>query len=341
MSVPVSIAQEWSGTPGFEKIHEAYGATLAPVIAREVNVPETMGIALSRLMQEKFISPRDPLTIVKAIVDSEIDADRIDSIRRDGLLAGGEYGNYDIKRLCDSVFIEEDDEGWLIAYSEKALTSMEALLLDRYRIHVWIHFHHRVVAMKILVRFLIEKALERSLITKEHFDPAKREQFALRDDPWLWNVLREIDTQGDITIEMIKRAVLFREKVNVLNLWKGRITYRELWDQVKRRARVDTVDYGLLEVYVNHLREKMHVTILKFDVPFKPLSNRATFIYSEKERKLSGKSLIDVSRLIADLRPIWEDEPQEFLLLVGENCTAEVHRLTQEWITATAEWITR
>jgi HD superfamily phosphohydrolase len=48
---------------------------------------------------------------------------------------------------------------------------MEALLLDRYRIYEWVHFHHRVIAVKMLVRFLIEKALGLTMITKEHFSP--------------------------------------------------------------------------------------------------------------------------------------------------------------------------
>lgn len=227
------IAEEWTGVSGHDKLHEAFGATLIGNLASGVR-PETTHTALVRLMVEKDIPLADPLYVVKSLVASEIDADRIDFVQRDGLLAGGEYGHYDIRRLCDSVFIEQDESGWFITYSEKALTSMEALLLDRYRIYVWIHFHHRVVAMKLLVRFFLRKALELGIIRKEQFDPARPDEFALRDDVWLWNMLREMGTGGDATLEMVKRAVLFRDKRNILTLWKQRPAYHVLSEAEKR-----------------------------------------------------------------------------------------------------------
>ncbi len=331
-----TLTQEWTGVTKFKKLHEAFGAVIIKQMIADLSIPESLGKALTRLMTEKIIDSRDSLSIVKSVVDSEIDADRIDSTQRDGLLAGGEYGNYDTRRLCDSVFTEEDEEGWLIAYSEKGLTSMEALLLDRYRTHVWIHFHHRVVAMKILVRHLIEKALEQGLIAKEQFNPANKEEFALRDDVWLWNILRETDTTEGSMLEMTKRAVFFREKRNVLNLWKGRLAYHDLQDQVKRKARVGVVDTGLFDLYLHELRQQLQVTVLGFELKFMPISNRATFLYSEKERKLTGKSLIGVSRLIADLDSIWKAEPQEFVMLVGDNCLANAGQLTERWIDVAA-----
>lgn len=232
------------------------------------------------------------------------------------------------------------EEGWLIAFSEKALTSMEALLLDRYRTHVWKHFHHRVVTMKILVRHLIEKALEQGLITKEQFNPAKKEEFALRDDVWLWNILRGLETSNDATAEMIKRAVLFREKKNVLNLWKGRISYHEMWDKVKKRARVNIIDLGIFELYMGHLKVQMQVPILSFKIPFKAVSERSTFIYSEKRKELTGKSLVDVSHLIENLEPIWKSEPQRFILFVDKDIVASAIQRTQQWIDFTAQWLT-
>lgn len=337
----VGPAEDWTGISGFEKLHEAIGAVIVKQVIVDLSLPEALGKTLARLMTEKVINPRDPLFIIKAVVDSEIDADRIDSTQRDGLLAGGEYGNYDTRRLCDSVFIEEDKEGWLIAYSEKALTSMEALLLDRYRTHVWLHFHHRVVTTKILLRHLIAKALEQGRISKEQFNSAKKEEFALRDDVWLWNILREMDPARDPVLEMIKRAVFFREKRNVLNLWKGRLTYHDLQDQVKTKARVDVVNIGLFDLYLHELRQQLQVTVLGFELPFEAISNRATFLYSEKERKLIGKSLVGVSRLIADLDSIWKDEPPNNILLVGENCLANTGQFIGQWVDVTASWVSR
>ena len=96
---------EWTGFEGFEKPHEAFGATLTRRLIRDIKIPKDMGDCLLRLMGEKDLPQSNPLHIAKSVIDAEIDADRIDFVQRDGLAAGGEYGNYDVRRLCDSVFI--------------------------------------------------------------------------------------------------------------------------------------------------------------------------------------------------------------------------------------------
>ena len=99
------VVEEWTDIKGFEKLHEALGAVVAKKIIEDVRVPDFISGSLLRLMTEKDFSPTDPLSVAKSVVDSPIDADRIDFTQRDGLLAGGEYGHYDTRRLCDSVFI--------------------------------------------------------------------------------------------------------------------------------------------------------------------------------------------------------------------------------------------
>ncbi|MBI1755459.1 HD domain-containing protein [Candidatus Azambacteria bacterium] len=334
--------REWSGQSGFQKLHEAFGALLIERLTRDISLPGSLQGALERLMTEKNIPRTDPLSVVKAIVDSEVDADRIDFVRRDGILAGGEYGNFDVRRLCDSVFMEQDRWGWRIGYSEKAITSLEALLLDRYRSYAWIQFHHRVVAMKTLTRFLIVKALERGLITKEHFNPAELYEFALRDDVWLWNVLRSMEP-GDETTGMIQRAVFYREKKHVLNLWKNRPAYHALRRQVEQSAGVRKFNYEPDEAYKMELGNHLGVRALMFFVEFKPKEEKTVPLYSERDKKLTGKDLADedVSMLVAGLEKIWKGEPQEFIFLVGNDVTERAEELKQKWVAFTAQWVER
>lgn len=333
------VVEEWTGTRGFGKLHEAFGAAIVPKVVRDIRLKEPLKSTLIKLMTEKELPFKHPLSVVKQLIDFDIDADRIDFVQRDGLLAGGEYGHYDIRRLCDSVFIEEDKEGWVVAYSEKALTSMEALLLDRYRLHLWVHFHHRVVAMKMLVGFLIETALAQKLITKEHFNPAKSTEFALRDDVWLWGVLREMPTSGDETLKMVKQAVFQREKRNTLNLWKTRLGYHALRGKAAEKARVDTLEIKDLPAYCHYLSQCLRVHVLGFKPPFRALSKKRVMLYSEEKRGLTGKEIREVSRLIASLEKLWEDDPQYFFLFVAENVRARRTKLRNRWIKETAEWI--
>lgn len=334
----VKTVEEWTGVIGYEKLHEAFGAAIVKMIVRDLRLSRSMRNALVTLMTEKVLPPDHPLSVVKTLVDSDIDADRTDFVQRDGLLAGGEYGHYDIRRLCDSVFVERREERWIIAYSEKALTSMEALLLDRYRTHVWIHFHHRVVAMKMLVRYLIGKALERRIIRKEQFDVTDAEAFTMRDDVWLWSVLRSMEADNETT-RMIQRAVFYREKRNVLNLWKTRPAYHALHKAAGDRVDAAVAKVEDLDAFRSHLSRHMGVPALLFEVEFRPLSRRAVPLYSEAEKKLTGKHLLEVSRLVADLEAIWKDEPQYFILLVGRNVRARAKRLIERWIRLAADWI--
>jgi len=100
-----AVCGDWFGGKGFAKLHEAAGAVLPEIILREANVPEAITQTVVQLMGSKKVDPAEPRRPMKLLIDFEIDADRIDSTARDGLLAGGEYGNFDIDRLCRSVFL--------------------------------------------------------------------------------------------------------------------------------------------------------------------------------------------------------------------------------------------
>ena len=333
--------EEWTGVKGFGKLHEALGAVIAKKIIDDVKISNVISGSLLRLMTEKDLLPTDPLSVVKSVVDAPIDADRIDFTQRDGLLAGGEYGHYDTRRLCDSVFIEQDENGWLIAYSEKALTSMEALLLDRYRIYEWVHFHHRVITMKMLVRFLIEKALELKIVTKEHFNPQNVGEFSLKDDVWLWNVLRNIPPEDKYT-KMVQRAVFYREKGNILNLWKTRPYYHALQAKVAEKSRrVLPLRFDRPVSYQGYLSSVrgMDMPALIFEVEFAPVGEKVIHLYSEAEGRLTGKNLAEVSKLVSGLQVIWNDEPQYFVLLVESNIKHKAKQLTEKWINLTTDWI--
>lgn len=337
-SYPQTIV-EWTGFEGFEKPHEALGASLTKRIAKDIRLSNVMSDSLLRLMGEKTLPLNNPLYVVKSVVDAEIDADRIDFVQRDGLAAGGEYGNYDIRRLCDSAFIEQRSDNWVVAYSEKAITSMEALLLDRYRTYTWVQFHHKTVEMKVLTRFLIQKALEMRLVTKEHFNFEKAKEFALKDDVWLWNVLRNMES-ADKTVKMVQEAVFYREKKHVLNLWKTRPVYHRFEDEIKTKTHRDTADFDRNNAYEVRLNETMKVAALVFDLEFfKPVGEKATYLYSESQKKLTGDTLVGISRLVASLESIRKNEPQYFIILVGHNAKMRAEKLAKQWVDATADYL--
>ncbi len=332
---------EWSGFEGFEKPHEAFGAALTKKLIKDIKIPKDMGECLLRLMEEKDLPQSNPLHIAKSVIDAEIDADRIDFVQRDGLAAGGEYGNYDVRRLCDSAFIEQLGDNWLIAFSEKAITSMEALLHDRYRTYTWVQFHHKTVEMKALVRFLIQKALEMGLINKEHFNFENAKEFSLKDDVWLWSMMRSMKSD-DKFVKMVQEAVFYREKKHVLNLWKTRPVYHHFQDQVVAKTH-SAAKVEASSSYADHLNQSMNALALVFNLGFfKPVvldPEKQTRLYSEPQKRLTGETLIQASKLVEHLPVVRAHEPQYFVVFVGHNVRMRNEKLAQQWINVTADWI--
>lgn len=239
------------------------------------------------------------------------------------------------------MFIEQDENGWLIAFSEKAISSMEALLLDRYRTYAWIQFHHKVIGMKMLVRFLIRKALELGAVKKEDFDIRNVKDFVLRDDVWLWNVLRNMKPDDHVTA-LVQKTVFYRQKGNILNLWKTRPVYHDFQEQLRKGTRSDVVKPFIDDSYKKYLDEEIKIKTLIFELRFfKPVGRQSTFLYSESAKKLTGDTLLKVSELVASLERIWKNEPQYFVLFVGNYISARTQELRNQWVDLTINWINK
>jgi len=335
-----SMTTEWFGESAFTKPHEALGAILVRGIVRDVPMRPAVARCLLTLMTEKSLPASHPLYPLKMLVDSDIDADRIDATARDGLLAGGEYGNHDIDRLSSSMFLDEVHGVWCLAYSEKAVSSMEALLFDRYRTHVWIHFHHRVVAANLLVEVLVGSLLDRNILRKEDFNP-EGDDFLYRDDIWLWGLIRNADFSGDPLMERVRTALLAREKKHMLTLWKDRIKFRDMDDEVRRRAMKPHFVHKILlsPQYRQYMSEMTGLLTLVYKPPFGVEIERNIALYSEKSKTLTAKYLGETSKIIQNLQGLWENEPQYHVVLFGDIKPKEREKYEREWIDATAKWV--
>src|SRR3989338_220758 len=334
------IVTAWFGPSRFTKLHEAFSALMIQRIAQDVAMPEHIHKALLRIMTTKVLEESDILYVVKSIVDSQIDADRIDFVARDAKLTGGEYGNHDINRLCTSVFIDKDHRGWHVAYSEKAIPSMEALLLDRYRAYAWIFFHQKVATMKMFMQFLIGVLFERGIITPSTFTNVTTDNLLLLDDIWLWGLILSLDAQGDTTIEIAKRAILFREKANFTNLWKNRPQFHERNARIKKAQGARGEDKY---EYVRHIEEKIGIRIFTFETGIEAIKDKPKIpLYSETGKGgITGQTLEDVSCLVASLNKIASEEPEYYRILVAPDIGKEANKKREEYFRGMEDWYAR
>jgi hypothetical protein len=93
------------------------------------------------------------LGILRKIISSQLDADRMDYLRRDAYLTGVPYGNVDVDRVVMNLRIRRDKVGqYEIAIHERGLAAVEDMLDARYKMYKWLYSHHMVVALDELLR---------------------------------------------------------------------------------------------------------------------------------------------------------------------------------------------
>jgi HD superfamily phosphohydrolase len=154
--------------------HETNGATIV-----EQFLPAHLGVqgeeaavlgVVAHLAKKGSKPPA--LAALKELVDSVIDVDRMDFVLRDGRNSGSEFGRYDVQRLVGSFRVHVDEikagvpQSILIRPLHKALSSIESLIQERYKIYRWVLFHHRVMQSRALMRFVMQQTR-----SDPNFDP--------------------------------------------------------------------------------------------------------------------------------------------------------------------------
>lgn len=198
--------------------------------------------------------PGRALFAIKQLVDAVIDADRMDFVARDGKTSGSEFGTYDIDRLVESFrlfIVAAPKKSIFIRPSDKALSAIESLLQERYKIYRWVHYHHRVMQAKALMRFALRKLTKEMPATVFSFD----HYIGSTGAPHAWAFLGDsyVDQQlerqllaleatektlqpGEQRMLLVLRCLLRRNRL-ALPLWKRKEHYSLGHDSVESFVR--------------------------------------------------------------------------------------------------------
>lgn len=123
--------------------------------------------------------------VLRQIVSSECDADRMDYLQRDSFYSGVNYGKFDADWLIDNVTPVEREGAVFLGIKSRAIFSFEDFLLSRYHMFATVYLHHTpVIFEKMLARYFEEAQGEFDL-------PADVERYAYLDDMDLWHTLRK------------------------------------------------------------------------------------------------------------------------------------------------------
>jgi uncharacterized protein len=125
----------------------------------------------------------DYAPMLRQIVSSECDADRMDYLQRDSLYSGVNYGKFDADWLIDNVVAVEHEHQVFLGIRSRAIFSFEDFLLSRYHMFATVYLHHTpVIFEKMLSRYFDD--------TREFALPADIEAYIQIDDMDLWTTLR-------------------------------------------------------------------------------------------------------------------------------------------------------
>ncbi len=135
-------------TPLLEKAGRNFGFTplhIASLIDPRLEVPDDF---FSESMGGKKISFHP---ILRQLISSELDADRMDYLRRDSLHAGVSYGQFDFDWLVGSLTSHVKEGCCYLALQHRALYSFEDFLISRFHMFLMVYFHYKSVVFDAML----------------------------------------------------------------------------------------------------------------------------------------------------------------------------------------------
>ncbi len=83
--------------------------------------------------------------ILKQLISSELDADRMDYLRRDSLHAGVSYGQFDFEWLVSNLTSSISEGKAYLTLEHRALYSFEDFLISRFHMFLMVYFHYKSI----------------------------------------------------------------------------------------------------------------------------------------------------------------------------------------------------
>ncbi len=193
-------------------------ATHEGITCRIVRADEEVNSILGEAADDvAAILSEDRNGILHQIVSGNIDADKIDYLRRDSYHTGVAYGNFDLERVLHTLrktrktrVMQRED----LAVHEKGLDAIESFRLARFLMHAQVYYHHTNVAANGMLQRAIRVAIRDHIVDAEKLR-IRRSDFlehylALDDTRLLAHVLTRQDSTAADLVGRLERRDLFK-----------------------------------------------------------------------------------------------------------------------------------
>ncbi len=230
----------------------------------------------------------DYAPLLRQIVSSEVDADRMDYLLRDSFFTGAAYGTYDLNWLIENIGAHVHDGRAELALGSRAIIAFEDFLLSRYHMFLTVYYHRTPICFDRMLRNYFEEA------PGEYEIPADPAAYLACDDVQLLQALRASTNRW---AQRIAKRQPFRLLIEASNYDKG-------WDfgavrETLERAEIEyfhAESQGVVSKYFGARREATIWVHVKNQDRFVPLEEYTLLYQRYQDRVQLQRIYVDPAR---------------------------------------------
>ncbi len=254
-------------------------------------------------------------SLLLEIISSNLDADKIDYLRRDSYHTGAFYGFFDLERIVRNLANTED--GHHIAITDKGKEAVEGYRLARYSMYTQVYEHHtRLVADDMFLRAFqlavsdgtIPKSKLKIPTKKKNFDAFLKYYYSLDDASIMLEIARNGKGNSQKMINDIMNRRLLKRGFGV-RIFKDEIKDGTVRDKIikmsaeskleleKDIARSVKIDPDHIIVHIQKLENKLYT-------PYEHLAEKNELPILLKKRDGSASFFEDEGEISASSAPL-------------------------------------
>ena len=193
-------------------------ATHEAITRRIIREDEEVNAILGEAAEDvAALLSEDQNGILHQIISGNIDADKMDYLRRDSYHTGVAYGSFDLERVLHTLrktqktrFRQRED----LAVHEKGIDAIESFRLARFLMHAQVYYHHTNVVANGMLQRAIKVAIRDGVVDAEKLrngrDDFLEHYLALDDARLLVQVLTRPESTAADLVGRLERRDLFK-----------------------------------------------------------------------------------------------------------------------------------
>lgn len=245
--------------PGVEKIHEEIGQRL---IKENESIDKILSDCqktdIIKILSKDQSVQTSPLNLLSDIVSSNLDADKMDYLRRDSYFLGVSYGLFDLERVIHTLTRTPENGPPNLAIDVQGIDALESYRLGRYLMHAQVYNHHtRLAADQMFLRALDMAIYDEGVIESDRLNLSSSDfmDFYMGlDDEIICNLItksRNAKVSRQI-LNDIRQRNLLKQACRFNNLREDPRIFRKTQDDLDKIARTvaDELDVPTHEVII-------------------------------------------------------------------------------------------